>query len=581
MPENNGQVKTAQMVSGGAREISISEFFEKNRHLLGYDNRIKALLIIVKEGVDNGLDATEEARILPDIYVKIEELDKEKYKIIIKDNGPGISKKQIPKIFGTLLYGSKFHRLRQSRGQQGLGISCAVLYSQLTSGQPTEVLSSTGNGKTQRYKLKIDVKKNEPVILDENTIEGKDWHGVQITFVCEGIYREHKQSVIEYIKQTAISNPYANIIFDAPTGRFEFKRGVDKLPREPTEIKPHLYGVEVGILHRMMKDTKARTLSGFLTSDFTRVGKTTAREIIKKAEILDDKGEPFMMISPRKVTDAQIVSLVKAIKEIKLMRPPTDCLSPLGGPLVEEGMKKELNPEFVSAVSRPPAVYRGWPFQIEVGIAYGGSITEPKFMRFANRVPLLYQGGACAITKSISGTDWRRYGIQSDKLPTDPIIVFVHMASVWVPFTSESKEAIASYPIIIKEIKLALQECARRLSIYLSGIRKAQYQAERKSIFERYAHETAVAISELTGEKADGIEAEIKKIVDKNIKMIELTEQAKERIEKKTKTELGQRADGKPGEGKGAKEPNKGAESGKDADKDVKPANGKKKESKK
>jgi DNA topoisomerase-6 subunit B len=537
MPEDNGQVKTAQQV-GGAREISISEFFEKNRHLLGYDNKIKAMLIIIKEGVDNGLDATEECRILPDIYVKIEELDQEKYKVIIKDNGPGISKKQIPKIFGTLLYGSKFHRIRQSRGQQGLGISCAVLYSQLTSGKPTEILSSIGNGKTHMYKLKIDVKKNEPVILEENVIDGKDWHGTQITFVCEGIYREHKQSVLEYIKQTAVSNPYANIIYDAPTGRFEFKRGVDKLPKEPTEIKPHLYGVEVGILHRMMKDTKARSLGGFLTSDFTRVGKTTAKEIIKKANIVDPKGEAFMMISPRKVTDEQIVALVRAIKETKLMRPPTDCLSPLGDNLVKEGMKKELNPEFVATVTRPPAVYRGWPFQVEVGIAYGGSIVEPKFMRFANRVPLLYMAGSCAISKAISGTDWKRYGIQSDKMPTDPIAIFVHMASVWVPFTSESKEAIASYPIIIKELKLALQECARKLSIYLSGIRKAQYQAERKSIFERYAHETAVAIAELTGEKPEPIEAEIKKIVDKNIKMIELTEQAKERIERKTKTSI-------------------------------------------
>ena len=551
MPESNGKVKTAQMVSGQAREISISEFFEKNRHLLGYDNKIKALLIMVKEGADNGLDACEEARILPDIYVKVEELEQEKYKIIIKDNGPGILKKQIPKIFGTLLYGSKFHRLRQSRGQQGLGVSCAVLYSQLTSGQPTEVLSSTGNGKTHMYKLKIDVKKNEPVILEENIIDGKDWHGTQITFVCEGIYREHKQSVLEYIKQTAISNPYANIIFDAPTGRFEFKRGVEKLPKEPAEIKPHLYGVEVGILHRMMKDTKARTLSGFLTSDFTRVGKTTAKEIIKKAGIMNDKGEPFMLISPRKVTDEQVVSMVKSIKETKLMRPPTDCLSPLGEKLIEEGMKKELNPEFVATVTRPPAVYRGWPFEVEASIAFGGSISEPKFMRFANRVPLLYQAGGCAISKSIAGTDWRRYGIQSDKMPVDPVVIFVHMASVWVPFTSESKEAIASYPIIIKEIKLALQECARKLSLYLSGIRKAQYQAERKSIFERYAHETAVALAELTGEKAEAIEADISKLVKKNIKMIELTEAAKERIERKTKTEIGEGTEGKKEEGKG------------------------------
>lgn len=535
MPEENTaneKVKTAKMMARDQRAISVSEFFEKNRHLLGYDNKIKALLMIIKEGADNALDATEEARILPDIYLKIEELEKEKYRVIIKDNGPGIVRNQIPKIFGTLLYGSKFHKLKQSRGQQGLGISCGVLYSQLTTGQPIEVISSTGDGKMHRYKLKIDVKKNEPKILEENVIKGKEWHGVQISFVCEGIYREHKQSVLEYVKQTAISNPYANIIFDSPTGRFEFKRGVDVLPKEPKEIKPHLYGVEVGILSRMLHDTKARTLSSFLTSEFTRVGRLTAKHIIDNAEIKNDKGEPDVMISPRKVSEEQVVSIVKAIKETKLTRPPTDCLSPLGGELVEKGLKKELNPEFVAAICRPPAVYRGWPFQIEVGIAYGGSITQPKFMRFANRVPLLYQAGDCAITKSIMGMDWRRYGINAEKLPVDPVVIFVHMCSVWVPFTSESKEAIASYPVIIKEIKLALQDCARKLSIYLSGVRRAQYQAERRSTFERYAHETAVALNELTGEPAEKIEADIKRIVEKNIKTIELSEQVAERLEK-------------------------------------------------
>ena len=248
MPENNGAVKNAQQV-GIAREISISEFFEKNRHLLGYDNKIKALLTIVKEGVDNALDATEEARILPDIYVKVEEVGREKYKVEIKDNGPGIVKKQIPRIFGSLLYGSKFHRLRQSRGQQGIGVSGAVLYSQLTSGEPTKVISSTGNGKTHKYEIKIDVKANQPKIIKEKVVEDGDnkWHGVQITFIAEGMYREHKQSVMEYIKQVAISNPYANIIFDTPNGRVEFARGVEKLPEEPKSINPHLSGVEVGI----------------------------------------------------------------------------------------------------------------------------------------------------------------------------------------------------------------------------------------------------------------------------------------------------------------------------------------------
>lgn len=516
-----------------AREISVSEFFEKNRHLLGYDNKIKALLMVVKEAVDNGLDACEEARILPEIYVKIEELEKEKYRIVVRDNGPGIVKKQIPRIFGKLLYGSKFHRLRQSRGQQGLGISVGVLYSQLTTGQSTEIASSMGDGKTHHYRLKIDVKHNEPKIEESAVDERREWHGVQVSFICEGLYREHKQSVLEYLKQTAISNPYANITFDSPTGRMDFKRAVEELPKEPRQIRPHLYGVEVGILSRMLHETKARTLLTFLTSEFTRIGRLTGAEIIKKAGITyhnekTGKEEPGINISPRKITDEQVANLIKAVKETKLTRPPTDCLSPLGEALVEEGLKKELNPEFVAAISRPPSVYRGWPFIIECGIAYGGSIEEPKIMRLANRVPLLYQAGDCAITKSIQAIDWRRYNIEADKLPTAPVIIMIHVASVWVPFNSESKESIASYTIIIKEIKLALQECARKLSIYLSGVRRAEWQKERKSIFERYADETANAIQELTGKPSGEVREKILQIVQRNIKKIEAVEKQEE-----------------------------------------------------
>ncbi len=499
-------VKNAEELAKTQKGVSVSEFFEKNRHLLGYDNKIKALLIIVKEGVDNSLDACEEARILPDIYVKMEEAGTEKYKIVIRDNGPGIIKQNIPKVFGSLLYGSKFHRLRQNRGAQGLGISCAVMYSQLTTGEPVEILSSTGDGKTHRYKMKIDVKNNIAQILEEETLAGKEWHGVQITFVCEGVYREHKQSVLEYMKQTAIANPFANIVFEGPSGRFEFKRTINELPKEPKEIPPHIEGVEYGIFERMLRATTARSVASFLTTEFSRLGKTTADEICKVAGV-DGK------ISPRRVDDKDIGKLVQAAKQVKLIAPPTDVLSPLTDKLIEEGLKKELNPEFIATVSRSPAVYRGFPFQVEVGIAYGQSITEFKIIRLANRVPLLYQQGDCAITKSAMEVDWKRYKFQSDKLPTEPMVLFVHICSVWVPFTSESKEAIASYPEIMKEIKLAMQEAARKVSLYLSGIRRAEYQAERMKTFEKYAEETAKALEDLTGENSKRIKQLIDKVV--------------------------------------------------------------------
>lgn len=489
------------------KEISISEFFEKNRHLLGYDNKTKALLIIVKEGVDNALDAAEEAGILPEIYVRVREVSEERYEIVIRDNGPGIVKKQIPRIFGKLLYGSKFHRLKQSRGQQGIGISAATLYSQLTTGTPLEIKTSIGDGKTHLYKIKIDVKNNEPIINEKGTEESEGGTGTEIRFLAEGLYREHRQSILEYMRQTAISNPHAHITFDSPKGRVEFERGVEKLPREPREIRPHLHGVELGILMRMLGGTKAKTLSGFLTSEFTRVGRTSATEICKRAGLPENS-------RPKKISDEEAKRIMSAVRHVKILKPPLDCLSPLGKDFITKGMEKELKPEWIWAVTRPPAVYRGWPFQVEVGIAYGGDIDSQGLMRFANRVPLLYQAGDCAITKSVNGTDWKRYGL-SKKLEEDPVSFFVHIVSVWVPFTSESKEAIASYPAIVKEIKLALQECARKMGSFLSGKRKEAQRRERIRIFDKYAVETVNAISNLTDIEKVRVREKLQVLIDR------------------------------------------------------------------
>ncbi len=501
------------------RSISVSEFFEKNRHLLGYDNKAKAMLIIVKEAVDNSLDACEEAGILPEIYVGIKQLDEEKFQIMVRDNGPGIVREQVPKIFGSLLYGSKFHRLKQSRGQQGLGISCAVMYSQLTTGTPATVSTSIGDRRTHRYQIRIDVSKNKPMIIETSQEDDDEsWHGTEVSFVAEAAYRENRQSVLEYIKQTAISNPYADIVFDSPNGRVEFKRGVSKLPPEPKEIMPHIEGVELGVLMRMLENTSSRTVHSFLTGEFSRLGKQSANEILIKAGITKDvngQAVPDTKFRSGRVTDEQARNIIEAVKNVKLIRPPTDCLSPLGTELIESGLSKELNPEFVAAVTRSPEVYRGWPFQIEVGLAFGGSVQEYNLLRFANRVPLLYQGGACSITKAVQETDWRRYGIGVNRgTIEEPLVIFVHIASVWVPFTSESKEAIANYDVIIKEIKLAIQECARKLSHWLSGRRKKAMLSKKKSVFERYASETARALSLISGASKEEIERGILQLIN-------------------------------------------------------------------
>ena len=521
--------QTVSAVEMGARqrEISVSEFFTKNRHLLGFDNPRKALLTCVKEAVDNALDACEEAGILPDVVVKLEAVDHAqasqatRFRVTITDNGPGIVRKQIPPIFAKLLYGSKFHRLRMSRGQQGIGISAAGMYAQLTTGKPVQIISRTGPRAAAHYfEVQIDTKKNEPRILQEKQIDWEPPRGTQVSMEIEGRYQKGRASVDEYIDQTIIANPHVSLTYLTPDGETKtFPRASNDLPPQPREIKPHPYGIELGMLLKMAHDTKSHSLSGFLVSDFSRVSPEVAIEICKTAGLSPNA-------RPRDLHGDAADKLYKAIQVTKIMAPPTNCLSPISERSILAGLYRQIKGEFYTAVTRPPAVYRGNPFVIEAGLAYGRAPEQAqaatkkeqplaegegekednelaRVFRFANRVPLLYQPSACAVTKAVLDTSWRNYEIAQSRgaLPVGPMVIFVHMASVWVPFTSESKEAIADYDEIHKEISLALNECGRRLRAYLRRQKRAQGEFRRRNIFELYIEEIVDSCNRLKGGK--------------------------------------------------------------------------------
>ncbi len=522
MKKSNQSNILAYELAKQQKEISVATFFERNRHLLGFDNPRKALLTTIKEAVDNSLDATEEARVLPEITVKVDNLNDNRFLVIVEDNGPGIIKKQIPNIFAKLLYGSKFHRLKQQRGVQGIGISAAVLYGQLTTGKPARITSKISPRKPANYyELHIDTQKNEPEIVIEKEVEWKKDHGTKIEIELEGDYQRGKRSIDEYIKQTAIVNPHITLTYINPDKqKLVFTRATKELPRSSKEIKPHPYGIELGILIRMLRTTESRTLQSFLTSDFSRVGNKTAKKICEKAGL-------YSNTKPSKLNREEAEKLLKVIRETRLISPPTNCLSPIGEDLLEKGLKKEVDAEFYASTTRPPSVYRGNPFVIECAIAYGGSIEKEKqikLLRFANRVPLLYQKSACAITKSVSATNWRPYGLQQSEgsLPSGPIILVAHIASVWVPFTSESKEAIAHYPETIKELKLALQEVGRKLGSHIRKTVKARGRREKINLFENYIPELATSLSKLTKYKKEPLIKKLNSTLKKGVPDLEL-----------------------------------------------------------
>ena len=588
---NNGRRRSsAEQMAKGQKEISVSEFFAKNRHLLGFDNPRKALLTTVKEAVDNSLDACEEAGILPEIWVHIEETGKNRYKVGVQDNGPGIVKKQIPLIFGKLLYGSKFHRLRMSRGQQGIGISAAGMYGLLTTGKPIKIMSKLSVRKPAHYYvIRMNTKTNHPDILNGNgdgedippnddgrkliQKQGIEWnevdHGTRVTIELEAKHQRGRGSVDEYLEQTAISNPHVTIHYTDPDGvTRDYPAVVTELPPEPVEIKPHPYGIELGRLLHMLHETHETTLSKFFTESFSRVSPSTAKQLCEAAGA-------GVRTAPHQVTRTQTEAIYQAIQDTRIPAPSTDCITPIGEDHLLKGLHKVVPGEFFVAATRPPAVYRGNPFQIEVALSYGGApathkvsresleellnesdartmrqfltatfdgigpdaadkllkaakikprlgpknldakslvhlheqmqslnLSEGQTMtvyRYANRVPLQFQPGACLITQTVMGMNWRPYGLPQTRgqLPRGPVTVMVHLASVWVPFTSESKEAIASYPDIQKELRLALQAVGRKLGMYLKRRERVKQEGDRRSTFMRYLHEVADAVSRI------------------------------------------------------------------------------------
>ncbi len=481
------------------REISIAEFFTKNRHLLGFDNPRKALLTTIKEGVDNALDACEEAGIMPVVTVEIIPLEKDdRYRIVVEDNGPGILKSQIPRIFGKLLYGSKFHRLKMSRGQQGIGISAAAMYGQLTTGKPVIVTSRHNPKKPAHYyEIMIDTKKNEPKIIADDEI---DWdgrrRGTRVEIEMEARYQKGRLSVDRYLLQTALANPHVKLIFRAPGEKeLVYTPTSNVMPEQPKEIKPHPHGIEVGALIYMLHETKSRTLKSFLNSDFSRVTSRVADEILDHAKLA-------AKARPSRIARQEADNLLAAIRKTKIMNPPTDCVAPIGEELILNTLKNRYEAEFYVAKTRSPSVYRGNPFVVEAGLAYGGKQPADKHVRvirLANRVPLLYQQASCAVTRSIAAISWKNYGLSQSagSLPVGPLTIMVHVGSVWVPFTSESKEGIAHYPEIIKEIKLALCECGRKLSTFVRKRRRAVEEHRKRSYIKLYIPHIGIALREI------------------------------------------------------------------------------------
>ena len=531
--KKNKKTKAHQMAKE-QRDIPVSEFFEQNRHILGFDNPTHSLITAVKEGVDNSLDACEQAGILPDLIIKIGNQGKDELSLSIEDNGPGIIEENVPNVFGRLLYGSRFGSGKQSRGQQGIGISAAIMYGQLTTGRSAVI--STRISKEHlatKITMKLDTRNNRGNVerkedfiwkdelqeANEDGIYPEKEHGTKVSFSIKGRYREARPSVLEYIKSTAIVNPHAKIVFINPDEKvFTFDRAISNLPKLPTEgVKPHPHGVELGQVMRMAQHSSEYQMATFLRKDFSSMGTKSINDVLKKSRIAN-------IVRPQDLTRIEAKALIESFKNTSIRTPTSGILVPIGPKLIKMGLKQvleEYRPEFYTLpISRTPSVFSGTPFLVEVGMVYGGNLPKDQpvqMLRFANRVPLLYQAGGCAITKAVQSINWRLYGLEQKGgkgTPSGPAIILIHVASTNIPFTSEAKEAIADIPEIKKDIVLALRNNAKTLARHLKKQKKRAKVSEKFDLVQKVLPAIAEKTSSVVGKPVPNLDKVVAAIMD-------------------------------------------------------------------
>lgn len=505
-------------------ELSSSEWFYRNRDIAGFTNPARALYSTAREFVENSLDACEVAQIPLKLVLSITRVEEkpanesreETLQVHIEDNASGIARDNMANAFGRVLVSTKY-RLRQQRGMFGLGGKMALLFSQSMTHHHFTVKSSIGGRHPIiEYDMMIDIEKNEPKILKRRRHPNNNrWHGTIIDLTTRGDWGHAKAKIMEYLSKTAIASPYAEITFTDPDGTTtKLEPATQEMPPPPIVSKPHPVGLDLEALRRLTTSTKTTRLDAFMCSHFQRVGPVTAKRVLQFANINPRK-------DPSKMSTEELLQLSKAMNSYDGFKAPdASCLSPIGKKQLEAGIKKHLDPDFVSVVSRRPSSYSGFPFIVEVAIAYGGGISPANsdkmpIMRFANKIPLLFDEGGDVAREAVDEVNWRLYHVQ----PAMQILVITSMVSTRIPWRSAGKEMVADRPEILKELVNALRECARNLGLFLSKREKIAHEQKRLGIFENYLPRLARFSTDLAGKEK---QPDIKPLLHQAVKYINL-----------------------------------------------------------
>lgn len=469
---------------------STAEYFSKNLQQVGFSSPTKAVLTTLKEAVDNSLDACDDEGILPEISVEIEKVgtgtikNTDLIRIKVEDNGPGLDADEVSKVFGEYLASSKFGRGRCSRGQQGIGISAATTWAQLTSAKGARIITKTkGMRQAVTGVVEVDIKNNKGVLKDKKTLAWDRPHGVSVEFIVDGrIQLQGEGGLITYLTGTALVNPHLTLKYKLLDQKPVVVERVSQVsPKIPPATEPHPHTMKLGefIAHSHLFGKS--TLATYLKRGFSRITDNAIAEFVKNG--IDKK---LVDTSVDKITDAQFKDVFSAIHKTELMSPSTRSVMTIGEEAFSKSIRRLGEVDFFSVVTRRPSICDFKPVAVEVAIARlknsapraeGEDEGPVQVLRFANRVPLQFDKAACAMVKAIESVNWRTYGLvqSKDSIPSGPYVIAVSLVSPFIKFKNASKETVDASDELVEELRRTLIQAGQRLSRH---IRKENREAD-------------------------------------------------------------------------------------------------------
>jgi len=433
------------------------------------------------------------------------------YKITVKDNGKGMQHEDIPNMLGRVLSGTKYG-LRQTRGKFGLGSKMALIWSKQTTGLPIHIRSALPSQTfISEYLLDIDIEKNEPNVHKEQKLpnDGK-WHGAELSVTIEGNWTTYRQYVLSYLRQLAIVTPYAQFRFKYVTSAattstakdidIVFRRRTDIMPALPTVTKHHPSAAKENMLliKDLLAQTREKSLLMFLHREFTCINKDLSARLIQE---LGYGFDPDM--HPSEVSDKQATRIQQLLAEARFDDPDGACLSPAGEYNLRLGIMKELGPEWIASFCAPSLACGGHPLIVEACISLGGRDVKTGFnvFRFANRIPLLFEGGNDVVTRCVQRLNWGTYKIDKNN---DKIGVFVSIVSTKIPFKGTSKEYIGDENTEIADaVDKAIKQCASQLRGKIVRAQVVRDRNARKKQLTKYIPDVARAVFAMLAASAD------------------------------------------------------------------------------